>query len=290
MGHGMAKNLLAKGFSVSLMVHSNHQGVVDLLAAGANQVSTLADLGKCDAVILCVTGSPQVEATLLGQAGVLSGAHPGLVVIDTSTSEPDSSKRLACVCAEQGVIFVDAPLTRTPVQAELGMLNTMVGASSEVFGQIRPVLAAFCENIFHVGGPGAGHVIKLLNNFIAQAIATATAEAFAVGARSNVDLQQLVNVVSAGAANSGIFQLMSKTLEGDFTGLKFELDNARKDLRYYTHLAEGLNAPSIVGEAVHQSLVMASALGYGKEFVPALVRAQEKITGACIAPGASTLT
>jgi 3-hydroxyisobutyrate dehydrogenase-like beta-hydroxyacid dehydrogenase len=288
MGHGMAKNLLANGFAVSLTVHDNHKGVADLLAAGATHAGTLADLGKCDAVILCVTGSPQVEGALLGRGGVLSGAQPGLVVIDTSTSEPDSSKRLASVCAEQGVIFVDAPLTRTPVQAELGMLNTMVGAAPEVFAQIRPVLAAFCENIFHVGGPGAGHVIKLLNNFVAQAIATATAEAFAVGAKSNVDLQQLVNVVSAGAANSGIFQMMSKTLEGDFTGLKFELDNARKDLRYYTHLAEGLNAPSILGEAVHQSLVMASALGYGKEFVPALVRAQEKITGACIAPVPTT--
>ena len=95
-------------------------------------------------------------------------------------------------------------------------------------------------------------------------------------------MRQLVNVVSAGAVNSGIFQAMAKTLNGDFAGLKFELDNARKDLRYYTHLAEMVNVPSNVGEAVHQSLVTASALGFGKQYVPALVCAQEELTGAKI--------
>jgi len=160
----------------------------------------------------------------------------------------------------------------------------MVGAEQAVFDKIRPVLAAYCENIFHVGGPSAGHVVKLLNNFVAQAICTATAEAFAVGALAGIEPQKLVDVVSAGAVNSGLFQAMAKTLGGDFAGLKFELDNARKDLRYYTHLAEMVKVPSLVGEAVHQSLVTASALGYGKEFVPALVKAQEKLTGAKVAP------
>ena len=168
--------------------------------------------------------------------------------------------------------LVDAPLARTPTEAELGKLNTMVGAEQTVFEKIRPVLSAYCENIFHVGGPGAGHVIKLLNNFVGQAICTATAEAFAVGALAGIAPVKLVEVISAGAVNSGLFQAMAKTLDGNFEGIRFELDNARKDLRYYTHLA------------VHQSLVMASALGQGEKFVPALVTAQEKLTGAKIAP------
>ncbi len=287
MGHGIAKNLLAKGFAVSLTVHRNQTGVADLLAAGARQVASSADLGACDAVVLCVTGSPQVEATLLGdhnKPGLLSNAKAGLVVIDTSTSEPESTVRLAALCAAKGVTLVDAPLARSAAEAEAGTLNTMVGAAPEVFAIIKPILQAYCENIFHVGGPGAGHIIKLLNNFVAQAICTATAEAFAVGAKAGVDVQQLVNVISAGGVNSGLFQAMAKTLKNDFTGLKFELDNARKDLRYYTHLAENMNVPSLVGESVHQSLVTASALGFGKQFVPALVSAQEKLTGATIVP------
>lgn len=284
MGHGIARNLQAKGFDVSLTVHRNTERVADLLAAGARQAASPAELGACDAVIICVTGSPQVEQTLCGPQGVLSKARAGLIVVDTSTSEPESTRRLAALCAERGATLVDAPLARTPVEAELGKLNTMVGADPAVFDQVRPVLAAYCENIFHVGGPGAGHVIKLLNNFIAQAICTATAEAFAVGALAGIAPQKLVDVVSAGAVNSGLFQAMAKTLNGDFSGLKFELDNARKDLRYYTHLAEMVNVPSLVGEAVHQSLVTASALGQGKKFVTALVTAQEKLTGAKIAP------
>ena len=282
MGHGIAKNLLAKGYSVSLTVHRNRDGVADLLAAGAKLADSAAELGTCDVVMLCVTGSPQVEAVLSGPRGVLSNARAGLVVIDTSTSEPESTQRLAALCTQHGAVLVDAPLARTPVEAELGKLNTMVGATPDVFEEVKPVLQAYCENIFHLGGPGAGHIVKLLNNFIGQAITTATAEAFAVGAKAGVDVQQLVNVVSAGAVNSGIFQAMAKTLSGDFTGLKFELDNARKDLRYYTHLAEMVNVPSFVGEAVHQSLATASALGFGKQFVPALVSAQEKLTGAKI--------
>jgi 3-hydroxyisobutyrate dehydrogenase-like beta-hydroxyacid dehydrogenase len=285
MGHGMARNLLARGHALSLTVHRNRERVADLLAAGATQAGTHAALGAgCDVVILCVTGSPQVESTMTGADGVLAGARPGLVVIDCSTSEPDSTARLRARCADAGVVFVDAPLSRTPVEAEAGRLNVMVGATDEVFECVRPVLQSFAENVFHVGGPGAGHTIKLLNNFIAQAICTATAEAFAVGQRAGLDLRRLVELVSAGPVNSGLFQMMSRTLDGDLGGLRFELDNARKDVRYYTHLAEGLDVPTVLGEAVHQSLVLASALGHGRKLVPSLVEAQEQLSGARIVP------
>jgi 3-hydroxyisobutyrate dehydrogenase-like beta-hydroxyacid dehydrogenase len=235
-------------------------------------------------VFICVTGSPQVEAVVTGAQGLLAGARPGLKVIDCSTSEPDSSARLREACAAQGVRFIDAPLSRTPVEAEAGRLNVMVGAETEDFATIEPVLKCFAENVFHMGGPGAGHIIKLLNNFIAQAICTASAEAFAVGQRAGVDVRKLVELISAGPVNNGLFQAMAKTLQGQMDGLKFQLDNARKDVRYYTHLAEGLGAPSVMGEAVHQSLAIASALGHGAKFVPSLVEAQEQLTGAKLVP------
>ena len=285
MGHGMAKNLLAKGHALALTVHRNRDRVADLLAAGAVEKRTAAELAQASEIVfLCVTGSPQVEASLSAPDGVLAGARRGLVVVDCSTSEPDSTARLRDACATAGVTFVDAPLTRTPVEAEAGRLNVMVGADTATFAKIEPLLRAFAENVFHVGGPGAGHVVKLLNNFIAQAICTATAEAFAVGQRAGIEPKRLVEIVSAGAVNSGLFQMMAKTLDGDLGALRFELDNARKDIRYYTHLGEGLAIPTVVGEAVHQSLVLASALGYGKKFVPSLVEAQEQLTGAKLVP------
>ena len=285
MGHGMAKNLLAGGHTLSLTVHRNRERVADLLAAGAVEQKTPAELASASAIVfLCVTGSPQVEATVEGPLGLLAGARPGLVIVDCSTSEPDSTARLRGIAAKADVVLVDAPLARTPLEAEAGKLNVMVGADDATFARLEPVLRAFAENVFHVGGPGAGHIVKLLNNFIGQAICTATAEAFAVGQRAGIDPQRLVDIVSAGAVNSGLFQLMAKTLQGDLCALRFELDNARKDVRYYTHLAEGLAIPTLVGEAVHQSLVVASALGYGKKFVPSLVQAQEQLTGAKLVP------
>jgi 3-hydroxyisobutyrate dehydrogenase-like beta-hydroxyacid dehydrogenase len=285
MGHGMARNLLAKGHSLTLAVHRNRERVADLLAAGASEAASAQDVAAAsDLVFICVTGSPQVEATVGGANGLLAGAHPGLMIVDCSTSEPDSTARLREQCAAQGVSFIDAPLSRTPVEAEAGRLNVMVGADPSVFECLQPIIACFAENIFHVGGPGAGHTIKLLNNFIAQAVCTATAEAFAVGQRAGLDLKALVDLISVGPVNSGLFQAMAKTLQGQMDGLKFELDNARKDVRYYTHLAEGLAIPTVMGEAVHQSLALASALGHGKKFVPSLVEAQEQLTGARIVP------
>jgi 3-hydroxyisobutyrate dehydrogenase-like beta-hydroxyacid dehydrogenase len=285
MGHGMAKNLLAKGHQLSLTVHRNRERVADLLAAGATEAPSAKALATgSEIVFVCVTGSPQVEACVLGDEGLLGGATKGLVIVDCSTSEPASTAVLRERCAASGVTFVDAPLSRTPVEAEAGRLNVMVGAEDAVFAKLEPVMRGFAENVLHVGGPGAGHTIKLLNNFIAQAVCTATAEAFAVGQRAGVDVRRLVELISAGPINNGLFQAMAKTLQGQMDGLKFELDNARKDLRYYTHLAESVAAPSVVGEAVHQSLCIASALGFGKKLVPSLVEAQEKLTGATLVP------
>jgi 3-hydroxyisobutyrate dehydrogenase-like beta-hydroxyacid dehydrogenase len=285
MGHGMARNLQLKGHQLALTAHRNRDRLADLLGAGAREYASPRELAaESEIVFICVTGSPQVEAVVGGPDGLLAGARSGLLIVDSSTSEPDSTARLRASAAQKSVRLIDAPLARTPVEAEQGRLNVMVGADEADFAHLEPVIRCYAENVFHVGGPGAGHTIKLLNNFIAQAVCTATAEAFAVGQKAGIDLHKLVELISAGVVNSGIFQAMAKSLSGDLGGLKFELDNARKDLRYYTHLAESVAVPSLVGEAVHQTLALASALGYGRKFVPSLVEAQEQLTGAKIVP------
>lgn len=285
MGHGMAKNLQARGHTLRLTLRQRREPVADLLAAGALEAATPAELARaCEVVFLCVTGSPEVEAVLGGPDGVLAGARPGLIVVDCSTSEPASTAALHERAAAAGVVLVDAPLGRSPVQAEAGMLNVMVGAEPEVFARIEPLLRCFAENVFHVGGPGAGHTIKLLNNFIAQAICNATAEALGVAARAGVEPKKLIEVISGGPVNCGLIQMMAPALDGRLDGLKFSLDNARKDVRYYGHLAEGLGMPAWIGQAVHQSLVQACVLGFGDRFVPSLIEAQEKLTGVALVP------
>ena len=282
MGHGIAKNLVTKGFPLTVRVNRNRAPLEDLLAAGAKEVKTNADVAKnSDIVFLCVTGAPQVEEIVNGSDGIADAARKGLVVIDTSTSEPATTAKMREALAEKGVRFVDAPLARTPVEAELGKLNIMVGADDATFAELKPVLAAFCENIIHAGPAGHGIILKLINNFIGQAITTATAEALAAAAKSGLSIRKLHEVISAGAVNSGLFQMMvGKMLDGgDLTGLKFTLVNAMKDLRYYTHFAESLPVSAIVGEAVHQSLVNANLMGFGEKYVPSLIEAQEKLNG-----------
>ena len=282
MGHGMAKNLVTKGYPLTVRVHRNRKPLEDLLAAGAKEVKSNAEVARnADIVFLCVTGAPQVEEIVFGADGLMSAARSGLIVVDTSTSEPATTAKTRDALAAKGVAFVDAPLARTPIEAEQGRLNVMVGADEAMFATLRPVLAAFAENIIHAGPPGHGLVLKLINNFIAQAICTASAEALAAAAKSGLSIRKLHEVISAGAVNSGLFQMVvGKMLEsGDLSGLKFTLSNAAKDLRYYTHFTESLMLPSIVGEAVHQSLVTANALGLGDKYVPSLIEAQERLTG-----------
>ena len=173
-----------QGALAGLTVHRNRERVADLLAAGATAGGARRRRWPQarDIVFLCVTGSPQVEAAIEGPNGLLAGAPRGLVVVDCSTSEPDSTARLRGVCAAAGVT-----LRRRAARAHAGRGRARQAQRDgrRRAGDLRalePVLRGFAENVFHVGGPGAGHIIKLLNNFIAQAICTATAEAFAVGA------------------------------------------------------------------------------------------------------------
>jgi 3-hydroxyisobutyrate dehydrogenase-like beta-hydroxyacid dehydrogenase len=287
MGHGMAKNLVAKGFPLTVKVNRDRSRITDILAAGATEASTNADVARAaDVVILCVPGSPQVEQIVFGNEGLLAAARPGLVVIDTSTSEPGSTAKIRDALGAHGTRFVDAPLARTPTQAEEGRLNAMVGADDADFARVRPVLAAFCENIFHVGPPGAGHTLKLVNNFMALTIVASIGEAFAVASKAGVKLDKLHEVVSQGALNSDIFQMMAGgAVAGDLTRMKFSIRNAAKDLRYYTHLAESLPVASFIGEAVHQSFEQAVALGLGDRLVASMIEAQEKTNGVSILKG-----
>ena len=130
MGHGMAKNLLAKGQKLAITVHKQRDRVKDLLDAGATLADNAAALGaSCDIVLICVTGSPQVEAVVAGPDGLLSNPKAGLIIVDCSTSEPHSTTHLRELAHSKGVVFVDAPLARSPVEAEAGRLNIMVGAT-----------------------------------------------------------------------------------------------------------------------------------------------------------------
>ena len=204
MGRGMARNILAAGYSLTVVAHRNRNPVEFLVQLGASEGRSHRELAEgSEVVVLCVTGTPEVESIVYGEDGLLEGAHDGLVVIDCSTSEPSSSERIAADLGKKGASFVDAPLARTPADAEAGRLNSMVGAEPEVFARVRPLLGACCENIFHMGPAGSGHKTKLVYNFITMGYAALISEALCACAATGVDLKHFSGVVSAGGPTAG---------------------------------------------------------------------------------------
>jgi len=281
MGHGMAKNLMLKGHSLTILGNRNREPVDDLVSKGATEVKTPKEVAAAsDIVFLCLPNSPTIEKVVLGADGIAEGARDGMILIDTSTADPSSTKKIAEALAAKGVRLMDAPLARTPVEAEEGRLNIMVGGDADLFEDVKPVLATFCENIFHIGDLGAGHTIKLLNNFLGMTIASSTCEAITTARKAGVDVSKLHELVSAGILNSGMFQaVMRYPLEGDGSGLKFALANARKDVGYYQSLCQSLGVTSPVGSGVYQAFAQAVALGHGDSYVPHLLDAMASLNG-----------
>lgn len=283
MGHGMAKNLVEKGWKVTILGHRNRAPVDDLVGRGATEAKDVASLvAASDVVILCVTGTPEVEDLVNRAGGVLASCRKGQIVIDTSTSQPASTLKLVEAFKAKGVRFVDAPLTRTPVEAEQGRLNTLVGADAATFAELEPVFKAYCENVFHMGEAGAGHVIKLINNFVAIGTVALVSEALVACVKMGVDPKNLVKLMSVGAINSGILQMVAGgASEGDFTRMKFGLKNAAKDVRYYNLAMTEIQLSGVMGPAVNQSLAQAMSLGFDApdKLLASLVEAQAKLNG-----------
>jgi len=281
MGHGIGKNLLAKGYKLSVVAHRNREPVDDLIAKGAKEAASPHALAKdCDMVILCVTGSPQVEQSVYGEYGLLHAVREGFIIADCSTSEPASTIRIAKDVEAKGGWFIDTPMTRTPKEAAAGKLGLMIAGPDDVLAKVRPVLECFADTIVKAGAVGAAHQLKLLNNFLSIGHAAMAAEAITAAAKAGVDMTAFRDIVMAGGAASVMFgRLINVPLSDDDSHAQFAIRNARKDMRYYTNMTEQLPVTSFLAETVHQLLVMADNMGYGDRFVPRLIDMMMKVNG-----------
>jgi 3-hydroxyisobutyrate dehydrogenase-like beta-hydroxyacid dehydrogenase len=281
MGHGMAKNIVEKGYPLTVLGHRNRKPIDDLIGRGAREAKSPQELAQhSDIVIICVTGSPQVEELVFKKDGLLAGLRAGMIVADATTAEPTSTMKVAAAVIEAGARFADIPLIRTPREAEAGTLGVMVGSDAALLAELKPVLETFANAIFHAGPLGAGHKLKLINNYIALAAAAAAAEGIATAKKAGVDLKALSEIVMSGGANSVMFQRLSKYfLDGDDTHAIFALANCAKDLRYYTHMAEATPVVGFIAEAVHQTFQMANTRGFGDKYLPHIIDAIEEANG-----------
>ncbi len=278
MGHGIASNLVKHGHQLTVLEHAGNQPLDALLAAGAKTATTpKAVAADAELVILCVTGSPQVEAVLLGDDGVLAGLPKGATVVDCSTAVPSSTVKLAEAVLAAGGRFIDSPMTRTPKEAAEGRLNLLVGGDKEVFDFSLPVLKCFAENIAHVGAIGAGHRMKLLHNYVSLGCAALIAEAAACALGDGIAPDVFVDVLAkGGGGGAALERLRPFLLNGDPTGLKFAMSNALKDLGYFTTMASDSGAAHRIADAVQGTFDQVVAQGAANAFVPELVALLQK--------------
>ena len=272
MGHGAAKNILEKGYSVTIMGHRNRAPVDDLVALGAHEATTPAAVAQAsDVLFLCLPSTVEVEQAIYGENGVLEGASIGLIVVDSTTADPVSTRRIGADLAKKGVRMADAPVGRTPKEAEAGKLSTFIGGEPQTVRELKPIIECYADTIIEAGELGAGHTLKLLNNFISIGTSAVIAEALATAAKLGVDLRKLYDVVSAGGGNSKMFQMMMPwVLDGDDSHLKGPLRIAGKDMRYYAKLAESAPAAAFIAQAVNQTYQLANIQGHGNRFMPVL--------------------
>ena len=261
MGHGIASNLVKRGFELGLFEHPGNQPLDALKAAGATGFTSLRQLAaRSELIILVLTGSPQVEAVLQGADGVLEGLRPGSIVIDCSTAIPSSSARMAQAVRAAGGRFLDSPMTRTPKEAAEGRLNLLVGGDADLLETCRPVLQCFAENITHVGPVGAGHSMKLLHNYVSLGMVALLSEAAACARRNGVAPESFVDVLARGGGGGiALERLKPYLLAGDTSGLRFSVANARKDLDYYHTMATDAGAAREIAAGVLSTLEAALA-------------------------------
>jgi 3-hydroxyisobutyrate dehydrogenase-like beta-hydroxyacid dehydrogenase len=263
MGHGIASNLVKHGHPLAVLDHPGNQPLDALKAAGVTTHARASDLAAAsDVVILCVTGSPQVEAVLLGEGGVLAGLRPGSTVIDCSTAIPASTERIAQAVQAAGGRFLDAPMTRTPKEAAEGRLNLLVGGDKALFDECRPLLACFAENISHAGPVGAGHRMKLLHNYVSLGFVALLSEAAACAQRSGIAPEVFVDILAKGGGGGVALERVKPfLLNGDNGSLRFAMANAHKDLGYYATMAADAGAVGEIADAVLRTYAQGSAEG-----------------------------
>ncbi len=270
MGHGMAKNILQNGYRLHVKGNRNRAPVESLVGMGATECKTAREMAEvCDIIHICLSNSPQVEAVFRGEDGILAGARDGLIVIETSTADPNSTLALAADLAGKGAHMVDAPLGRTPKEAEAGTLDVMVGCDEALYETVLPVIRCWGAAIQRIGPVGSGHKMKLIMNFISMGMASLYAEAVTLGAKVGVPPAMVRSVIGASRMNNGFFETFMKyTVDRDRNAHLFTIANATKDLNYIDAMATEAGVVNVMGNAARQYFTHANATGGGGDFVP----------------------
>ena len=285
MGSRMSRRLLAAGYPVTVC-DSSPELVESLVGDGARAAASAADAAAdADLVILSLPTPAIVEAVVSGENGILGTARPGTTVVDMSTGDPGTARRVEAACRAVGLNFLDAPVSRGVVGAEKGTLLIMVGGDAEVLEAARPVLSHLGSDIVHVGGPGSGQVVKLCNNMLAAIHMQALGEVLVTGVKAGVGVDTLASVLTGGTGGSWILSnhLPATILAGD-DGTRFALDLMHKDVGLFLRAAEEQGVSTPLAAVATQTLRMAKSEGYGPRDYSAIIRYFEHLAQIQLVP------
>ncbi len=279
MGSAMAANLARAGFAV-IGWNRTPGRAEELAELGVTSAATPADAAsQADIVVICVSDTPDVEAVLFGADGVVDGAREGTLIIDCSTIAPSGSWDFAARLRERGLAMVDAPVSGGSEGAQKATLTIFVGGEAKDVERARPVLAAMGRTITHVGPIGAGQAVKAVNQVILAGTYLGVAEGIVLAIRAGLDVEQVVEALGGGAAQSWVLANRSgRMLDNDYP-LGFKVALHRKDLGIALDLAGQLGAVLPVSALAAQLESGLIAQGHADDDMSALARAIRGLSG-----------
>lgn len=249
--------------------------------AGATAASSVREVVEgADHILLSLPDSRVVEAVVLGADGVLVHCRNGQVVVDLSTAAPASTVRLHADLGERGVEFLDAGVSGGAAAAEKGTLTLMVGGSASALDAVGAVLRPFASKVFAMGGSGAGHTAKLLNNFLNAVSLAATAEVMVAGRKAGLDMHLLLDVLNVSSGvNFATLNRFPKIVDGDYLEGGLTSTLMMKDVVLYVERLRELGVPSLNASGPMASFALANGLGYADQISNRVVDAIGDISG-----------
>jgi 3-hydroxyisobutyrate dehydrogenase len=271
MGRAAAGKLMEAGHHL-LVYEIISESLEKILRLGTEQAASPADLAaRVRTVLLFLPGPSEVIDTVLGEQGLLSAPSPGLVIVDLSTIDPETTRHLAGIAASRGVGYLDAPVLGRP--GSVGQWALPVGGKEEDLERARPVLEALAGKIFRIGDSGMGHQLKLLNQLMFGAINAMTAEMMALASFLGLEPKLLYETITASQAGtvSNLFkELGARIAEDRYDNPTFTVDLLVKDVRLASRMAAGHGAPLLLTRTVEFMNEMAQARGLGSRDTAAM--------------------
>jgi 3-hydroxyisobutyrate dehydrogenase len=282
MGTGMVKNLAAKGQAVRIWNRTESKAEELSKALKIDHAKTLKDLAASASVLmLCVTNTGDVEQVVNEAA---SSLKKGSLVIDCSTISPKATEEIAAKLREQGIGFVDAPVSGGSEGAAQGTLAVMAGGIEEDFNRAEPILQAIGTRITHMGPAGKGQVTKLLNQILVVVNMLAVSEALMFGKAAQLDLKKAVAAVESGAAGSWMLSKRAPQVLDNYWQPGFMIDLQQKDIDLVLEYAGGLGVPLLATGMIRQLYARLQKEGKGRLGNHALIQALEPLMPASSSP------